>query len=75
MSHSRADVRQISAGLLADMRDGGVKLVQVVGSKNPDETCEACQAMQGLKIEIEYATPLPLPGCDKECCKCAIVAA
>ncbi|MCX6896312.1 MAG: hypothetical protein NTZ16_12605 [Verrucomicrobia bacterium] len=71
---SQEEVRQQSAERLADMRAAGIEFVEVLGCNNPGEDCEACCAMRGQKIEINLATPLPLPGCDKEFCKCIYLA-
>jgi len=62
------------------MREAGIKFVGVLASPNPGEYCEACAAIMftreknGVKFEIEFATPLPLPGCDKHPCKCILIA-
>ncbi len=59
---------------LAEMREAGIKFVSVLGCNNPGDDCEACLAMKDQKIEIEFAMPLPLPGCDKRLCKCIWLA-
>jgi hypothetical protein len=71
---TKTEVQQQSAGRLAQMREAGIKFVSVLGCNNPGEDCEACLAMKGQKIEIEFATPLPLPDCDREFCKCIYLA-
>jgi hypothetical protein len=76
---SRAKVRKVSIAKLAELREAGIKFVGVLGSNSPDD-CEACQAIaftrekDGTKIDIEFATPLPLPGCSKRYCKCIYIA-
>lgn len=78
--YTNATVRKESRERLAQMREAGIKFVGVLGSPNPGETCEACEAIMfkreknGVKYEIEFATPLPLPGCDKHPCKCILIA-
>jgi hypothetical protein len=58
-------VKKYSKFKLKEMKEAGIKFVGVLGSPNPGESCEACLAMKGQKIEIEVATWLPLPDCDK----------
>jgi hypothetical protein len=75
-----AKVRKFSTMQLAEMCKMGIKHVGVLGSPNPGENCEACEAIMfikgkdGVKFEIEFASPLPLPGCNKKHCKCLFIA-
>ena len=71
---SREEVRQQSSERLTEMREAGIKFVSVLGCNNHGEDCESCLAMKDQRIEIEFATPLPLPDCDKEFCKCIYLA-
>ena len=68
------NVKKDSAFKLSEMREAGIKFVSVLGCNNSGDDCDACLAMKGEKIEIEFATPLPLPGCDKKFCKCLYIA-
>lgn len=72
------NARQDSLAKLKQIREAGIKFVQVLGSGLPGEDCEACLAMKGVDIEIEFATPLPLAGCSRaakrQSCKCIILA-
>jgi hypothetical protein len=70
--HSR--LRNWSERRLAEMRERGIKFVQVLGCNNPGDDCEACLAMKDHSVEIEYAPTLPLPGCTMKKCKCVIIA-
>ena len=70
----KAGVQKVSTAKLAEMREAGIKFVSVLGCNNPGEDCEACLATRDQKIEIEFATPLPLPDCDREFCKCEYLA-
>lgn len=72
---TKEETARSSMERLESANQAGFKYVQVLGCGNPGEDCEACLAMQDQKIEIEFATPLPLPGCDKEFCKCVYLAA
>ena len=71
---SREEVRQHSTRRLDEMRAAGIKFVSVMGCNKPGEDCEACMAIKDQKIENEFATPLPLPDCDKKFCKCIYIA-
>lgn len=71
---TKSKVRKFSAMRLAELREAGIKFVSVLGCNNSGDDCEACLAMKGQKVEIELATPLPLPGCDKTHCKCIWLA-
>lgn len=71
---TRGEVREQSERSLANMRESGIKFVEVLGCGRPAEDCEACRCMQGAKTEIEFATPLPLPDCDQKFCKCIYIA-
>jgi hypothetical protein len=76
---SKSKVNKVSVAKLAELREVGIKFVGVLGSNSPDD-CEACQAIaftpekDGTPIDIEFATPLPLPGCNKRYCKCIYIA-
>lgn len=73
-------VRIFTGMQLAEMREAGIKFVGVLASPNPGEFCETCEAIMftrekdGSKFDIEFATPLPLPGCNKRYCKCIFIA-
>jgi len=69
----KAGVQKVSAAKLAELREVGFKFVSVLGTNSADD-CEACRAVAGQKIEIQYSQPLPLSGCDKEFCKCIYLA-
>ena len=71
---TNSEVRAISTERLAQMREAGIKFVSILGSPNPGENCKACESVQGQKIEIDFATALPLPECDQEFCKCVLLA-
>ena len=70
---TREEVQAESQARLAEMKETGIKIVSVLGCGTSDD-CEACAAMRDQRIEIEFAQPLPLPGCDKEFCKCLYIA-
>ena len=59
---------------LADMREAGIKLIEILCSPNPDQQCEQCLAIKDQKIEIEFAPPIPLPECDCRDCGCIYLA-
>ncbi len=71
---TKSKTAKFTAMQLAEMRDAGIKFLGILGSPNAGESCEACLAMKDDKIEIEFANPLPLPGCDKKICKCLYLA-
>jgi hypothetical protein len=77
---TNATVRKESRERLAEMREAGIKFVGVLGSPNPGENCEPCEAIMftreknGIKFEIDFASLLPLPGCNKHPCKCIWIA-
>lgn len=73
---NRAGVRKVSIAKLAEMRRVGVKFVELLlyNASCPEEECAPFQAICRKKIPIENAQPLPLPGCDKEHCKCIWIA-
>lgn len=70
---TKSKVHKYSRMRLAELRDAGFKYVGVLSSGGPED-CEACKAMKDEKIEIEFAQPLPLPGCDKKYCMCIYLA-
>ena len=67
-------MNKVSAAKLAELRDSGIKFVEVLGCNCPDEECDAYRAVKGMKMDIEFAQPLPLPGCDKKFCACIYLA-
>ncbi|HEY5345755.1 MAG TPA: hypothetical protein VIK62_05365 [Verrucomicrobiae bacterium] len=73
-------VQKVSKAKLAELHNAGIKMVGVLASPNSGEFCEACAAIaytreeDGVKIEIEFAQPLPLPGCDRKLCMCEYIA-
>jgi hypothetical protein len=69
----KAGVQKVSTAKLAELRAVGIKFVSVLGSNGAGD-CEACLAIKGEKIDIDFATPLPLPGCDKKNCMCCYIA-
>ena len=72
------NARTNSEQRLADMRACGIKFVGILASPNPGEFCEAAAAMKDVKIEIEFAPPLPLPECSMRDhhrkCNCILIA-
>jgi hypothetical protein len=70
---SKSKVQKVSTAKLAELREAGIKFVGVLGTSSPED-CEACQAIaftrekDGLRIDLEFAAPLPLPGCNKRYC-------
>ena len=77
---TRDKVAKTESARLATMRDAGISHVGILASPNPGEFCEECAAIMftrdkdGTRFEIEFAPALPLPGCDKEFCKCLYIA-
>ena len=75
---SRELVEKVSAFKLEEIRDAGIKRVGVL--VEPGRCCEAAAAIgylpgkDGVKIEIEFAQPLPLPGCNEKHCMCDYIA-
>ena len=67
------EIRDYSSERLTAMKNAGIKFVSVLGCNYQPDECEALLAIKGVKMEIQYATPLPLSGCDKNC-KCIYLA-
>ena len=59
---------------LDEMRQAGIKFVEILGCNNPPDECDAYRSTKGQEFEIESVPLLPLPGCDKKFCKCIHIA-
>jgi len=76
---SKSKVKKVSTAKLRELREAGIKFVGVLGTNSSDD-CEACRAIAftrektGASINIEFAIPLPSPGCNLQYCKCIYVA-
>jgi hypothetical protein len=71
---SRAEVRSNSKSSLHQMRSVGIDHVELLGSGTVGWDCAACLALKGKRLPISEVTPLPLPECDLEFCKCLYIA-
>ena len=70
---SRELVRKVSVFKLEELRDAKIKYVELIGDPG-HRTCHASSSLRRQKIEIEFATPLPLADCDKKFCFCDYIA-
>jgi len=65
---------ELDARSVKEMKNAGIKWVEVLGCNHQPEECDSYRAMKGVLIEIEHAPELPLPGCDMLECKCILLA-
>ncbi len=58
---------------LEQLRAAGAEWVRILGCGMPNAECEMSVLMKEALFRMDAAPPLPLPGCDREDCKCTWV--
>jgi hypothetical protein len=72
---SRAVAGPAARQRLEQLRSAGVEWVRILGSGMPGADCDLCGMMKEAPFRMDAVPPLPLPGCDREDCKCTWVPA
>ncbi len=75
MSASGEIAREAARQRLEQLKAAGVEWVQILGCSMPNADCEVSVLIKEAPFRMDAVPPLPLPGCDREDCKCTWVPA
>src|ERR1035438_2019384 len=70
---SRAVAGSAARERLMQLESAGVEWVRILGCGMPNADCEMSVLMKETRFRMGAVPPLPLPGCDREDCKCTWV--
>jgi len=72
---SRAVAGSAARQRLEQLKSAGVEWVRTLGSGMPGADCDYPVTLEDAVFQIDVVPALPLPGCEREDCKCTWVPA